>query len=153
MSTQAEHHVDRHLPSFPDDIHGILLTELRDIKSQQTSVGQDAEIHTYHSGYVITKDLNRPLGFDVQVKLGEDPLLVKKVVLTPQHSDIRMFTPPMEFGILQLQFAIGYDWSKRSFAASWRSQPSLIFTLFFNARYPDAKQSGHGDRDYRNVLG
>lgn len=55
-----------------------------------------------------------------QMKMGEDPFMVKKVVLTPQFSDLRVFTPALGFGVLQLQLSLGYDWKKRNLGASWR---------------------------------
>ena len=47
-------------------------------------------------------------------------MFVKKVVVTPQHSDIRMITPTMEIGVFRLQFALGCDWKTGAVGFSWR---------------------------------
>jgi len=52
-------------------------------------------------------------------------LFLKKVVVTPQHYDIRMFSPAMELGIFKLQFAVSYDFKKKSFGMSWRYKRSF----------------------------
>eukprot|EP00210_Caulerpa_lentillifera_P002732 g2612.t1 len=76
------------------------------------------------AGYRITADLMKPRNerpyVSFGVKLKNDAAVVKKVVVTPQFTDFRFFTRALEFGVLQLQLSLGFDWNKKIFGASWR---------------------------------
>jgi len=82
------------------------------------------KVSTMFAGYRVSAETCKPKWrkpyLSLGVKMGEDPMFVKKVVVTPQHSDIRMFTPAIEMGVFRLQFAVGCDWHKRAFGFSWR---------------------------------
>eukprot|EP00210_Caulerpa_lentillifera_P004865 g4643.t2 len=86
------------------------------------------------AGYKLTADVMKPRNevpyLSLGMKVGEDPLFFKKVLLTPQYSDIRVYSSPMELGFLRLQFSVGYDWKKNNLGASWRSFKLHWFQIF-----------------------